>query len=160
MQQRLPGVFFGETTPQIFDDKESSKGNFIFKHLLLFCGKIQLKSTPGEFGVLVLKSRDTVSLNQIGALSMMKYCRLCNFCKMGGDKEIEGQRGVVERNAFRGGGRGAASNKWPAQQSVKHLLWECMLKGLYHEIFEVGLFHQTTPPGPMRGSLEPFLILI
>ena len=28
-----------------------------------------------------------------------------------------------------------------------------------HEIFEVGFFHQTTPPGPIRGNLELFLIL-
>ena len=33
------------------------------------------------------------------------------------------------------------------------------LKGLIHDIFEVGIFNQTTPPGPMRGYLEPFLIL-
>ena len=24
---------------------------------------------------------------------------------------------------------------------------------------KLGIFHQTTPPGPIRGSLEPFLIL-
>jgi len=24
---------------------------------------------------------------------------------------------------------------------------------------KLGVFHQTTPPGPIRGSLEPFLIL-
>ena len=33
------------------------------------------------------------------------------------------------------------------------------LKGPWHEIFEVGVFRQTTPPGAIRGFLKPFLIL-
>ena len=40
------------------------------------------------------------------------------------------------------------------------MLNEICILGLVHENFEVGLFlHQTTPPGPIRGSLKPFLIL-
>ena len=42
---------------------------------------------------------------------------------------------------------------------VFHCVSSSALKGLGHEIFEVGFFHQTTPPGPTRGSQEPFLIL-
>ena len=30
------------------------------------------------------------------------------------------------------------------------------IKGTVAWYFEVGFFHQTTPPGPIRGSLEPF----
>jgi len=33
------------------------------------------------------------------------------------------------------------------------------LKGLLHEIFKVGFFHQTIPGGTIRGSLKPFSFL-
>jgi hypothetical protein len=38
--------------------------------------------------------------------------------------------------------------------------WIVPLKGQYHEFFEVWFFHQTTPPDPTRGVLEPFKFLL
>ena len=34
------------------------------------------------------------------------------------------------------------------------------LKGLQHENFEVVFFHQITPPGSIRDSIEPFSFLV